>query len=99
PFFGPAAGLARERGAPPPRSRPLAVVHAEIAGGVPPAAHVAEAGALEHRREFIRRVFVGILGVDALAGRERARDAVDDDRLARARLEMHFDARIPLIVE
>ena len=77
---------------PAPGARSGGVEHREVPRVVLPAARAAETGIGQERRELLRRVLPRILGVDALARRERARAVRQPHRLRGGRLEVHLHA-------
>ena len=83
------------------RARSGGVEHREVAARDPASsATSAKPAPRSICRELLRRVLVGILGVDAFAGREaRAARRRAAHRLRARRLEVHLDAAPPRVVE
>src|SRR5215208_656504 len=76
-------------------------VAAEEPGRVEPGVLAPEAGVGGERREFVERVLVGVLRVDALARAEVYVQAerFDADGLFARAFEVHLDAPFPFVVE
>src|ERR1700682_121653 len=71
----------------------------EISGVVLPQAKLIKPRAAQQVREFAGSVFVGILGVDALARDEYALTLADAHALQVTRFEMHFNTPLDRLVE